>query len=160
MKEETIKSIKYLNENEITTLDIEVPQYLKSLDSKQQIAATNIDGNFLVIAGPGSGKTHTMVYRVAYMLEQGIDPKEICIITFTKKSANEMKYRISELMPGIELGFVGTFHGLGNLIITKNYTPHRKNFRLIDPQDDIEIIKLVKATYDIKFNNKIRASTI
>lgn len=150
-------SMKYLLDNEITKLYNEVPNYLESLDEYQKIVATNICGNILVLAGPGAGKTHTLVYRVLHMIYTGIDPKEICIITFTRRAAEELKYRINQILVDVEIGFAGTFHALALYI---EETHGKNKYRLLDPDDDRQVIKLVKEVNNIKFINNIKASTI
>lgn len=159
MEQKIIDAIEKIKENEISELKEKVPTYLDTLDEKQKIAATNIYGNFLVIAGPGAGKTHTMIFRIVHMIQTGINPKEICMITFTRKSALEMKRRLDFILPGVELGFIGTFHSLANNMML-SYGPSRKRFRLIDDEDNLEILKLVKNTYNIKFDYKIKMSAI
>ena len=69
-------------------------EYLSTLNPEQFEAATTIDGSMLVLAGAGAGKTHTMITRVAHMIEEGVNPRNILLLTFTNKAANEMKERI------------------------------------------------------------------
>ncbi|MFC1810355.1 ATP-dependent helicase [Patescibacteria group bacterium] len=118
--------------------------YSEILNEQQLDAAQTIDGPLLIAAGPGSGKTRTIIYRTLYMIqEKGIDPKEILLITFTKKAANEMRERLSELIEGDELPFVGTFHSLC-LTILRNYAFKiglEKNFKIYDPTDQIELLQ-------------------
>ena len=64
--------------------------YLETLNKGQYEAATTIDGPMLVLAGAGAGKTHTMITRVAHMIDQGIPPEQILLLTFTNKAADEM----------------------------------------------------------------------
>ena len=67
--------------------------YLETLNKGQYEAATTIDGPMLVLAGAGAGKTHTMITRVAHMIDQGIPPEQILLLTFTNKAADEMMER-------------------------------------------------------------------
>ena len=78
-------------------------------------------GPALVIAGAGSGKTRTLTYRVAYLLEQGIPPERILLLTFTNKAAKEMMRRVADLL-GQELASLwgGTFHSIGNRILRQH----------------------------------------
>lgn len=72
--------------------------YASELNANQLLAATTIDGKVLVIAGAGSGKTKTLTYRTSYLIENGVSPKEILLLTFTRKAANEIKGRAKKLL--------------------------------------------------------------
>src|SRR3989344_7229548 len=95
-------------------------EIFKNLNEKQTEAVKAVDGPVLVISGPGSGKTRCLTHRVAYLISQGIRPGSILAITFTNKSANEMKERITKLLgtENWELGvrsavpMIGTFHSV------------------------------------------------
>src|SRR5437763_16884800 len=73
--------------------------YARELNEQQFAAVTAPQGPLLVIAGAGSGKTRTLTYRVAYLLENGIDPRNILLLTFTNKAAREMLGRVANLLP-------------------------------------------------------------
>src|SRR5881394_562753 len=87
--------------------------YALELNEQQHAAVTALPGPALVIAGAGSGKTRTLTYRVAYLLEQGIPPDRILLLTFTNKAAREMMRRVTDLL-GQELRELwgGTFHSI------------------------------------------------
>src|SRR3954469_2385060 len=87
--------------------------YAAELNEQQHEAVTAPPGAALVIAGAGSGKTRTLTYRVAYLLEQGIPEDRILLLTFTNKAAREMMRRVTELL-GQEMGALwgGTFHSI------------------------------------------------
>ena len=72
--------------------------YLDTLNTEQKKAVRQIDGPVLIMAGAGSGKTKSLTCRIAYMLEQGISPREILAITFTNKAAQEMRERVHNLV--------------------------------------------------------------
>jgi len=152
------KAVEALQQCEISVLEAEnkAITYLNKLNTGQQIAATRKEGHYLVIAGPGTGKTHTLVYRVAHLVKTGVDPKKLVVITFTRKAGNELKFRLNTLMPNTSLGFVGTFHAFANHIsqMIGSASPISK-FRLLDPEDDLQIHHLVLADFS-GFNQKIR----
>src|SRR5580765_3233011 len=95
--------------------------YAGELNEQQLAAVTAPPGPSLVIAGAGSGKTRTLTYRVAYLLEQGIPPERILLLTFTNKAAKEMMRRVADLL-GHELSSLwgGTFHSIGNRILRQH----------------------------------------
>jgi len=159
---EITKAIEALSNNELVTLEDSYKKlpYLGQLNEGQKIAATRQEGNFLVIAGPGTGKTHTLIYRVLHMIKSGTDPKTIVIITFTRKAGNELKYRLNHLLANTSLGFVGTFHAFANHIsqLIGSASPISK-FRLLDTEDDVQVHKLVLADYK-NFYKNIRAKRL
>ncbi len=87
--------------------------YLQSLNEVQRQAVTHINGPVMVIAGPGSGKTRVLTYRIAYLIEQGIAPQHILALTFTNKAAREMKERIAHVVGSKgDRVWAGTFHSI------------------------------------------------
>src|SRR5947207_6685371 len=95
--------------------------YPRELNEQQLAAVTALPGPALVIAGAGSGKTRTLTYRVAYLIEQGIPPDRILLLTFTNKAAREIMRRVTDLL-GAELSDLwgGTFHSIGNRILRQH----------------------------------------
>src|SRR5580693_1899591 len=95
--------------------------YAAELNAQQLAAVTAPPGPSLVIAGAGSGKTRTLTFRVGFLLEQGIPPDRILLLTFTNKEDKEMMRRVSELL-GQDLPALwgGTFHAIGNRILRQN----------------------------------------
>ncbi len=120
-----------------------------ALNLPQYEAVTTMQGPVLVIAGAGSGKTRTLVYRVAYLIERGVPPEEILLLTFTRKSAAEMLARGSELLDGSCRRVVGgTFHAVASSILRRyghllGYTPQ---FTIIDRGDAEGIVNLLKSS--------------
>jgi DNA helicase-2/ATP-dependent DNA helicase PcrA len=132
--------------------------YKDDLNPQQLEAVINGDGPCLVLAGAGSGKTRTITYRVAYLLEQAVRPENILLLTFTNKAANEMIERIKKIT-GIEckLPYAGTFHSIANKIL-RHYAPaigYNNNFTILDEDDSKSILKLCidefKPSSDKKF---------
>ena len=133
--------------------------YKKSLNEMQYIAATTIEGPLLIIAGAGSGKTMTIVYRVAFLLENEIPPQKILLLTFTRKAANEMLTRTTSLLNDIRCQEVmgGTFHSFANYLLRKyskslNISP---NFTIIDTVDSEDVIDLIR--HELHFEKRSRA---
>src|SRR5258706_11608218 len=118
--------------------------YARELNPQQLAAVTAPPGPALVIAGAGSGKTRTLTYRVAYLLEQGIPAERILLLTFTNKAAGEMMRRISDLL-GQELRSLwgGTFHSIGARILRTHADAlgYQKDFTILDRDDAQDLIK-------------------
>ncbi|MEG1572982.1 MAG: UvrD-helicase domain-containing protein, partial [Bacteroidales bacterium] len=86
---------------------------LNSLNEEQRAAAAQIQGPVMIIAGAGSGKTRTLTYRIAHIMEEGVEPFHILSLTFTNKAAREMRERISQLIgPEAHALWMGTFHSV------------------------------------------------
>ncbi len=115
-------------------------------------AVTAPPGPALVIAGAGSGKTRTLTYRVAYLIEQGIGPEHILLLTFTNKAAQEMMRRVTDLL-GQELGSLwgGTFHSIGNRVLRRHadLLGYRRDFSILDRADAKGLITTCVAESDI-----------
>jgi DNA helicase-2/ATP-dependent DNA helicase PcrA len=118
--------------------------YARELNPQQLAAVTAPPGPALVIAGAGSGKTRTLTYRVAYLLEQGIPADRILLLTFTNKAAGEMMRRVANLL-GQELASLwgGTFHSIGARILRSHadLLGYRRDFTILDRDDAKDLIK-------------------
>ncbi len=118
--------------------------YPSHLNPEQLAAVTSPDNASLVIAGAGSGKTRVVTYRVAYLIEKGIDPSRIMLLTFTNKAAREMLNRVETLIKGdSKRVWGGTFHHIGNIILRKhgeaiNINP---NFTILDREDSKDMME-------------------
>jgi DNA helicase II / ATP-dependent DNA helicase PcrA len=126
--------------------------YARELNEQQLAAVTAPPGPSLVIAGAGSGKTRTLTYRVAYLLEQGIPPERILLLTFTNKAAKEMMRRVADLL-GQELASLwgGTFHSIGNRIL-RQHAPlleYQRDFTILDREDAKHLISTCVGESDI-----------
>jgi DNA helicase II / ATP-dependent DNA helicase PcrA len=120
--------------------------YKSVLNPAQYEAVVTIEGPALVIAGAGSGKTRTLVYRLAYLVEQGILPESILLLTFTRKAATEMLTRASELLDGrCRLVAGGTFHSTGNLILRRygDRIGYSNGFQIMDQGDSTDAVGLL-----------------
>ena len=125
------------------TPDLQI-DYAKELNEQQFAAVTAVPGPALVIAGAGSGKTRTLTYRVAYLLEQGIPPDRILLLTFTNKAAKEMMRRVAELLRGDWSAlWGGTFHSVGMRVLRRHAdrVGYRGNFVILDRDDATEVLK-------------------
>jgi DNA helicase-2/ATP-dependent DNA helicase PcrA len=122
---------------------VKPPHYLDELNDIQRQAAMAIKGPVLVVAGPGSGKTRVLTYRIAHIIEQGAAPWEVLALTFTNKAAREMKERIEKVV-GKRAGniWAGTFHSLFARILRVE-APHigyPSNFTIYDSDDTKSLI--------------------
>ena len=129
--------------------------YTRELNPQQCAAVTAPPGPALVIAGAGSGKTRTLTYRVAYLLEQGIPADRILLLTFTNKAAAEMMRRVNDLL-GQELNNLwgGTFHSIGNRVLRQHakLLGYGRDFTIMDREDAKHLIStcIAEADIDIK----------
>lgn len=118
--------------------------FLDELNEAQRAAVTNVSGPTMIIAGPGSGKTRVLTYRVAYLMETGIDPFSILALTFTNKAAREMKNRIEKVMGGDARSlWMGTFHSVFSRILRSEADKlgYPQNFTIYDTDDAKNLLK-------------------
>ena len=126
--------------------------YAAELNEQQLAAVTASPGPLLVIAGAGSGKTRTLTYRVAYLLENGIDPRNILLLTFTNKAARQMLDRVAHLLPVDASGlWGGTFHSIGNRMLRRHGSAlgYSSGFTIMDREDQKDLIDTVVAAAGI-----------
>ncbi len=129
---------------------------MSSLNPQQKKAAESPAGPLLIVAGAGTGKTHTLTHRFLHLIESGVSPDNICAITFTNKAAKEMSERIRKTVPHLPAtlgvfpyGYIGTFHALGAKILRRE-TPafgRKKNFAIFDDGDSWSVIKKIAKKY-------------
>ena len=150
-------------------LDLQV-DYASELNANQLLAATTIEGKVLVIAGAGSGKTKTLTYRTSYLIENGVAPKEILLLTFTRKAANEIKGRARTLLAnrllnndhinGKALNDItsGTFHSFCNMLLRQysGLLGINPRFTILDTGDSEDAIDLIhkEKKYPTKITNQ------
>lgn len=120
--------------------------YLDELNPVQRAAVTTTEGPVLVIAGPGSGKTRVLTYRIAHLLERGVAPWEILTLTFTNKSAKEMKDRIEKVVgPKAQQVWAGTFHSVFARILRTEATKigYPAAFSIYDTDDTMSVLRAI-----------------
>ncbi|MCC7244488.1 MAG: UvrD-helicase domain-containing protein, partial [Saprospiraceae bacterium] len=120
--------------------------YLDELNPVQRAAVTTTEGPVLVIAGPGSGKTRVLTYRIANLLQTGVAPWEILTLTFTNKSAREMKDRIEKVVgPKAQQVWAGTFHSVFARIlrVEADKIGYPASFSIYDSDDTLSVLKAI-----------------
>ena len=129
---------------------------LEKLNDKQREAASQIDGSILILAGAGSGKTRTITYRIAHMIENvGISPYSILAVTFTNKAAKEMRERVEELVGDIAKACtISTFHSFGMRLLRMyaKEVEYNSNFTIYDTDDQKRIVKAILKGQNISLN--------
>ncbi|HQU58046.1 MAG TPA: UvrD-helicase domain-containing protein, partial [Saprospiraceae bacterium] len=138
--------------------------YLQQLNDVQRQAVINTDGPVLVVAGPGSGKTRVLTYRIAHLIEKGVAPWEILALTFTNKAAREMKERIEKVVGDrANKVWAGTFHSIFARIlrVEAEKINYPSNFTIYDTEDSKSVLNAIikemnldKNTYNV---NAIRS---
>ncbi len=131
--------------------------YARELNEQQLEAVTAPPGPALVLAGAGSGKTRTLTYRVAFLLEQGIPPERMLLLTFTNKAAREMMRRVADLLgQGLSELWGGTFHAIGNRIL-RQHAPRlgfQRDFTIMDREDARHLVATCVADSGIDIKSR------
>ncbi|MEP2935135.1 MAG: UvrD-helicase domain-containing protein [Gilvibacter sp.] len=121
--------------------------FLEQLNDAQKAPVLQKDGAMIVIAGAGSGKTRVLTYRIAYLMQQGVDPFNILALTFTNKAAREMKKRIAQIVGNSEAKnlWMGTFHSIfaKMLRFEAEKLGYPSNFTIYDTQDSQSVIRAI-----------------
>jgi len=119
-----------------------VVELLEGLTTAQQEAVQHVDGPLLMLAGPGSGKTRVVTHRIAYLLHQGISPRNILALTFTNKAADEMRIRL-ERLAGHPSVWMGTFHGFCARLLRRyaSLVGLAENYSILDAGDSRKAFK-------------------
>ena len=140
---------------------------LAGLNEKQREAASQIEGPLLILAGAGSGKTRTVTYRIAHMIDNlGISPKNILAVSFTNKAAQEMRERVKNLLSGKKTRGItlSTFHSLGVRILKREiqHLGYNPDFSIYDTNDQLAIVREALNNYkgDKAFDRKAILSKI
>jgi DNA helicase-2/ATP-dependent DNA helicase PcrA len=139
--------------------------YRNSLNPAQYEAVTSVNGPHLIIAGAGTGKTRTITYRVAYLVELGVKPESILLLTFTRRAAGEMLRRAAILLDArCEKVAGGTFHAFANTVL-RQYAPlisFEPSFTILDQGDAEDVVNLLRTTmkYDTRERRFPRKQTL
>src|ERR1700726_4494715 len=118
-------------------------EYRAELNEQQFEAVTSGPGPALVLAGAGSGKTRTLTYRVAWLLDNGVEPESILLLTFTNKAAREMVARVTALLPQETRAiWGGTFHSIGNRLLRRHARDfgYQPGFSILDREDQEDLL--------------------
>ncbi len=131
----------------------DVTAILDQLNSAQREAVSAPQGNLLVLAGAGSGKTRVLVHRIAWLMQaEGLSPYALLAVTFTNKAAKEMRTRLEALL-GLSLRhvWVGTFHAIAHRLLRTHWHDARlpQNFQIIDSDDQLRLVKRLLKDYSI-----------
>lgn len=136
---------------------------LENLNKEQREAVQTVAGPLLILAGAGSGKTKVLTTRIAYMIKNGVKPKNILAVTFTNKAAKEMKSRLGSMIGEsiVKYMWVGTFHGICGRILRENIDRYSfpsgkkldKNFTIYDDNDTSAVLK--QAIKKLNLDDKI-----
>ncbi len=134
---------------------------LDDLNPQQRLAVTAADGQTLVLAGPGSGKTRVLTRRLAYLIErQGVPAYDIIAVTFTNKAAREMESRVVNMVQqNLEGIWLGTFHAMCARLLRReaNYLPYKSNFVIFDSDDQLSLVK--RALRELNIDDKTHRPT-
>jgi DNA helicase-2/ATP-dependent DNA helicase PcrA len=135
---------------------MEQVDYLNSLNPQQRKAVAAPEGQILVLAGPGSGKTRVLTHRIAYVIDSlGVRPDQILAVTFTNKAAREMGERADKLLGRPNGVWLGTFHGICARILRRevSYLPLAPNFVIFDADDQVALVR--RAVRDLNLDEKM-----
>ena len=137
--------------------------YLDELNDVQKGAVTTTTGPVMVIAGPGSGKTRVLTYRIAYLLEQGVAPWEILALTFTNKAARGMKERIAQVVGDkANKVWAGTFHSIFAKILRVEAPKigYPSNFTIYDTDDSKSLLTSIMKSMNLDIKKRYNVNTI
>jgi DNA helicase-2/ATP-dependent DNA helicase PcrA len=129
---------------------VEIAERFDKLNGAQRAGACHGEGALLILAGAGTGKTNTLAHRVAYLIDQGVDPQRILLLTFSRRAALEMTRRaqriVGELAVQVRLPWSGTFHSIANRLIRRHCTRVglQPNFSVLDRGDAADLMDVVR----------------
>lgn len=147
--------------NDFLFLEKRFPSFLENeLDEEQKEAVIKSEGRSIIVAGPGSGKTRVITYKIAYLLNNGVKPENILLVTFTKAAAKEMIERVKNVTNrNMDKMLAGTFHHICNSILRRYATilDYKNNYSILDKEDSKDLLKMAKSEYikEISDNYKL-----
>ncbi|MBA3599870.1 MAG: UvrD-helicase domain-containing protein, partial [Acidobacteria bacterium] len=157
---------KYVIKRDENSLPERLTRYKSELNEQQFRVVTAKPNATLVIAGAGTGKTRTITYRVAYLIEQGVSPQRILLATFTNRAAREMLKRV-EMLTGsqnVHKIWGGTFHRIANLILRRHAASigFDSNYSILDAEDARDFINVCieEAAIDTKAKRFPKAEVV
>ena len=137
---------KYVIKRDEGSLPEKLTRYREELNDEQFRVVTAKPKAALVVAGAGTGKTRTITYRVAYLIEQGVSPQRILLATFTNRAAREMLRRVENLTGSQNVHRIwgGTFHRIANLILRRHAVSigYDSNYSILDAEDAKDFINV------------------
>ena len=149
---------KYVLKRDPGSLPEKLTRYQSELNEEQFRVVTAQPRATLVVAGAGTGKTRTITYRVAYLIEQGVSPQRILLATFTNRASREMLKRVEALTGSQNVHRVwgGTFHRIANLILRRHATSigFESNYSILDSEDSRDFIDVCIAESAIDTKSK------
>src|SRR5688572_3492185 len=130
----------------------------KLLNPQQLEAAQTTEGPVLILAGAGSGKTRVITYRIAHLIQnRDVRPEQILAVTFTNKAADQMKFRVRNLMHAVRSGdpLISTFHSLCVRLLRREIEAltYTRNFAIYDEADQLQVVKA--AMKDLKVDDRL-----
>lgn len=140
-----------MKKEKIFYIEKDIPSFLKkALDEEQLDAVLNSHGKSMIVAGPGSGKTRVITYKIAYLLYLGIKPENILLVTFTRAAAKQMIARVKNVTNrDMNSMLAGTFHHVCNTILRKyaSLLDFKNDYSILDKEDSRDLLKIAKNEY-------------
>jgi DNA helicase-2/ATP-dependent DNA helicase PcrA len=156
LKKFTLKTLPGDHLHLVQPKDLRI-NYQQELNPAQFEAATSVNGPHLIIAGAGTGKTRTIVYRVAYLVELGVRPDSVLLLTFTRRAAQEMLRKASILLDSrCDQISGGTFHSFANSVLRKyaGQLGYENNFTILDQADAEDVVNLIRTQQKLDMKEK------
>jgi DNA helicase-2/ATP-dependent DNA helicase PcrA len=141
-------------------IEKEIPSFLKkALDEEQLEAVINSNGRSIIVAGPGSGKTRVITYKIAYLLYLGLKPENILLVTFTRAAAKQMIERVKNVTNrDMSSMLAGTFHHVCNTILRRYAAllDFKNDYSILDKEDSKDLLRIAKNEYMRESSDKYK----